>query len=300
MEEKTQKTGGRYRYGDRRTWEIVSDAALSFDRPVTVREIEELVLAEIPHFAPKNFLPDLSATSVNSRSRGNFLKGAPRRTDAGSEYDRLFRIGEGRGVRYLAYDPEKHGVWELYDGGGKVLSVRQIKTADDLALERARHAFETNGQFSPADMSDERKRVLAAMVLREGQPAFRAGLIRAYGGRCAITGCPVVDLLDAAHIARFSGPKSNVMPNGLLLRTDIHKLFDLHLICVNPGTLKLQVSDTLLESEYARLAGQSIRLPCDAMDAPSLLALREHRQDCAWALADDAEAGSNTKVPGDR
>lgn len=65
------------------------------------------------------------------------------------------------------------------------------------------------------------------MVLREGQPAFRGALILAYAGECAITGCAVTDLLDAAHIARYSGPKSNVTANGLLLRTDIHKLFDL-------------------------------------------------------------------------
>lgn len=174
MEEKSQTTGRRYRYGDRRTWEIVSDAALSFGRPVTAREVEARVLSEIPDFAPKNFIPDLSATSVNSKSRGNHLKGAPRRTDAGSEYDRLFRIGEGRGVLYVAYKPEDHGVWELYGAGGKVLRVRQVQSADALALERARHALATN-EFSPSDLTDERKRVMAAWCSVKASPPFERG-----------------------------------------------------------------------------------------------------------------------------
>lgn len=100
----------------------------------------------------------------------------------------------------------------------------------------------------------------------------------------------MVDLLDAAHIARFSGPKSNVTANGLLLRTDIHKLFDLHLICIDPETLQLRVIDALLESEYAQLAGVALRLPQDPADHPSPAALELHCQVCAWAIADNAEA----------
>lgn len=127
----------------------MSNAALSFGRPVSVPEIKASVLAEISDFDPGNFRQDLSATTVNSGSRGNYLKGAPRRTDAGSEHDRLFSIGERSDRHYVAYDPADHGVWELYDAGGKVLRVRQITSADDLALERTRQDLTKPASSAP-------------------------------------------------------------------------------------------------------------------------------------------------------
>ena len=48
----------------------------------------------------------------------------------------------------------------------------------------------------------------------------------AYGGRCAITGYDVEEALQAAHIVPYLGPQSNTVNNGLLLRADVHNLFD--------------------------------------------------------------------------
>ena len=55
---------------------------------------------------------------------------------------------------------------------------------------------------------------------------FRDALIGAYAGRCAITGCSVLDILEAAHITPYLGPDTNHVTNGLLLRADLHTLFD--------------------------------------------------------------------------
>jgi hypothetical protein len=47
---------------------------------------------------------------------------------------------------------------------------------------------------------------MRAICVRRGRPAFRAALLAAYGGRCAITDCDVEDVLEAAHISPYSGP----------------------------------------------------------------------------------------------
>jgi hypothetical protein len=78
--------------------------------------------------------------------------------------------------------------------------------------------------FDPKGQDDARARVLREVVQRRGQQKFRKALIAAYGGRCAISGCPVTPLLEAAHITPYLGPDTNSITNGLLLRADLHTL----------------------------------------------------------------------------
>ncbi len=85
------------------------------------------------------------------------------------------------------------------------------------------------GVFDLSEISDARERTLSAIVRRRGQPAFRRRVLAAYNGRCAITRCPLDYVLDAAHIVPYKGPKTHHVGNGLLLRTDLHTLFDLQI-----------------------------------------------------------------------
>lgn len=57
----------------------------------------------------------------------------------------------------------------------------------------------------PADDFDARLRTARQIVARRGQAAFRAALLDAYSGRCAITGCDVPDVLEAAHLRPIAG-----------------------------------------------------------------------------------------------
>jgi len=102
---------------------------------------------------------------------------------------------------------------------------------------RAALAGEAVEEFELGALTDQRERRMAEVVQRRGQGAFRAKLMEAYEGRCAITGCDAREALEAAHIARYSGAASNDPRNGLLLRADLHNLFDLGLIAVDPGSL---------------------------------------------------------------
>ena len=89
----------------------------------------------------------------------------------------------------------------------------------------------------PESMEDARRRIEATIVLRQGQGAFRDSLLEAYGCRCAISGCDVPEALEAAHIIPYKGEHTNVVVNGLLLRADLHTLFDLGLIAIDTADL---------------------------------------------------------------
>lgn len=150
---------------------------------------------------------------------------------------------------------------------------------DGLAI--AQEQAQVEGAFDPESLEDARRRVLAAIVRRHGQAAFRAALIEAYGGRCAVTGCDVVDVLEAAHIVPYQGNATNLVSNGLLLRADVHTLFDLGKIAVDPDNFSVLVCPELRAGEYGELQGRQIRVSAVAHLRPSGDALFWHRTNIA-------------------
>jgi hypothetical protein len=136
--------------------------------------------------------------------------------------------------------------------------------------------LQTAGEFDPQNIVDARTKVLATIVRRRGQSKFRSTLLRAYNHRCAVTGCEIEALLEAAHIVPYRGADTNVVNNGLLLRADIHTLFDLGLCWVDPITLVIKLAAGLEGSEYEVFRDQPIRLPADVFDRPSAEALKSH------------------------
>jgi hypothetical protein len=132
-----------------------------------------------------------------------------------------------------------------------------------------------NPAYDPASAADERERAMRAICIRRGQPAFRAALLAVYGGRCAVTGCDVEDVLEAAHISPYSGPSSDHVCNGLLLRADIHTLFDCGLLAFDPETRQVVLADRLKRSDYAHLASQALREPSDPAHRPIALCLAQ-------------------------
>ena len=131
------------------------------------------------------------------------------------------------------------------------------------------------GYFTPATLNDDRKRRFREIVERRGQPEFRAQLIAAYTGRCAVTGCDAVDALEASHIVPYCGPESNHVSNGLLLRADIHTLFDLDLIGIDPLALTVALGSDLRKTSYRDLQGKQLATPTDSAARPNNQALTE-------------------------
>jgi putative restriction endonuclease len=119
---------------------------------------------------------------------------------------------------------------------------------------------------------------------RVGQRAFKALVLEAYQRRCAVTGARITPALDAAHIRPVAEEGENRVSNGLLLRADVHKLFDRGYLGVHPRTLTLQVSPRLKAdfgngAEFYRRHGQPLTsLPARRLDRPDRDALTWHME----------------------
>ena len=150
----------------------------------------------------------------------------------------------------------------------------ELLSAEQESTAAAGHSFDPNNTV------DARERVLAQIIRRRGQREFRENLLAAYGGRCAITGCDLVEVLEAAHIVPYRGPATNDVQNGLLLRADIHTLFDLGLIAVVPESLEIVLAPSVSGANYQELVGARVRLPLNVSEYPSVEALELHRK---WA-----------------
>lgn len=135
--------------------------------------------------------------------------------------------------------------------------------------------LKSSDHFDPTSIDDGRQRVLAEVARRQGQAKFRQDLLKIYEGACAISGCNVPDVLEAAHIVPYRGKSTNHVTNGILLRADIHTLFDLGLMGIIPDTYKIVVSPALAQSIYQHFHGQKLRLPAANKNRPSLRALQE-------------------------
>jgi hypothetical protein len=150
-------------------------------------------------------------------------------------------------------------------------------TAADVEAER--RVISETSEFNPQSKADGRTRMVTAIVQRQGQAQFRKRLLTAYSSQCAVSGCAVEPVLDAAHISPYRAPATNHVANGILLRTDLHTLFDLLLITVNPNTMKVEVSPQLRGSEYWKFHGPKLFLPTHEALSPNRQALQEHRRD---------------------
>jgi putative restriction endonuclease len=101
--------------------------------------------------------------------------------------------------------------------------------------------------------------------VRLGQNGFRATVFNAYHRRCAITGTKIWPALDAAHIRPVADGGEHRIDNGLLLRSDVHTMFDRGYLGVDPS-YRLQVSPRLRDEfgngeQFYSKAGEVIALP---------------------------------------
>lgn len=116
------------------------------------------------------------------------------------------------------------------------------------------HSAETPASH-PLTAVDEQERPFEAIRMRRGLTSFRDKLISRYGARCMISGCTVLALLEACHVSRYQGPEDNHPANGILLRSDLHTLFDLDLIGLNPADMEVTIHTDLIGTEYEKFAG---------------------------------------------
>ena len=119
---------------------------------------------------------------------------------------------------------------------------------------------------------------------RLGQGGFRVGIIDAYRRKCAVTAERTLPALEAAHIRPYAMKSSHQISNGLLLRRDIHSLFDKGYVTVTPK-LRFEVSHRIREDyengrDYYRLQGRRIRAPRELALQPDPGSLEWHNEHC--------------------
>jgi len=108
---------------------------------------------------------------------------------------------------------------------------------------------------------------------RLGQGSFRVLVTDAYNRRCAISSERTLPVLEAAHIKPYNEEGEHKITNGVLLRQDIHTLFDRGYLTITPE-LKVEVSRRIREEfengrDYYKYNGQPMRPPQNWMDRPS-------------------------------
>lgn len=142
----------------------------------------------------------------------------------------------------------------------------------DVSPSSADVAIDELDEFDPKNNKDGRRKIERLVAIRQGQPMFRMKLMDAYERRCAITGCTIEDTLQAAHISPYRGDHSNHVTNGLLLRADIHTLFD-------RGHIRVDRNFRIVPTEAVRAAypqlPETIRLPAAKDIWPSREALQQ-------------------------
>ena len=242
--------------------------------------------------------------SVRSSHRANleslYTDPEPQKTDTGwrYKYQQVITIGgpkwKNNGMQSNIEDVVPVGVFRNTGGKSRGKTMYEV-----LGVAYVRSYDETTGYFeleySPSIITDtdadlgktnleEDLRVWrdTQQVIREGQAKFRKELIEAYAGKCAITGYDVELALDAAHVRKYNGKQTNIVQNGLLLRKDLHKLFDHGVFGIRPYDLNIVLNDRARNSSYAELANVRLRLPSNQRAGPDPGLLAEHLK--TWKL----------------
>lgn len=135
--------------------------------------------------------------------------------------------------------------------------------------------------FPDTELAKKEIVVLGKKTQRDGQHAFRKEILKNYESKCAITREKTKPVLEAAHIEPYAKSHNHLPSNGLLLKSDIHKLFDEGLVSITPEDLKFHVS-SLLEKKYKngkyyyQFEGHEINVPERKELQPDLELLQKH------------------------
>jgi hypothetical protein len=223
---------------------------------------------------------DLSAPIVANRIYGIFghrianQLGVKRRGD--DEWWFVMSMGGG-------HDSTGRWIWSLRPALWRALHRFKRDTFAPFSLNPDPGTDETIAKAEPArppDEGDWRERVERLVMERPGQGHFRAALLLAYGGRCAVTGSAVREALEASHIVPFRYEPNDAPENGLLLRADLHLLFDAGLMTVSANTRRVTLDPTLRKtgSGYEKLHDKPLRHVQRGHKPPSGEALRRRAE----------------------
>jgi putative restriction endonuclease len=163
--------------------------------------------------------------------------------------------------------------YDLETGEGRRIWEQCLDTAQRLSPPRVLHYGLESG-------AEPRFGTPLLIRPRLGQGTFRIAVTEAYERACAITGEHALPVLDAAHIRPYAEGGAHDTSNGLLLRADLHRLFDKGYLTVAPD-LRVRVSSKLRDEyrnghSYYPLEGRRIRVPPNPNSVPDAGLLEWH------------------------
>lgn len=185
----------------------------------------------------------------------------------GTRRDKAIAGGGSSQTEFRSLDSIKWHVHTYDDDTGIFRLVRGIAPLGSLSTLPA-SSLDVDEDTGPPDDLQQR-----AIKVRRGQRKFRDNLLSAYEKTCAVTGCRIEDLLEAAHIRPHAEEPNYRTANGLLLRADIHTLFDLGLLAIDLQK-KICLAPPLLKSEYKGYQGKELRQPSKVTDMPDFDAIQ--------------------------
>lgn len=174
--------------------------------------------------------------------------------------------------------------WQLDRGAvGHAMAAKMIvqpRNSDKQlnAIRVTKRLLDGSSAWTDATQEIERQKRIARLATRPGQREFSEMLRRNYWNRCAVTGCATPVALQAAHIRVKKGRDNNSPENGILLRSDIHALFDAYLITLSEDGKTLEVSSQLVDPGYAFLHTVEVSSPVHG-PRPSPQNIHHHRQE---------------------
>lgn len=171
----------------------------------------------------------------------------------------------------MFFDDDKFINLENYalDFKRHIVKIKYFNELDPLESEISK----TTKDFELLSINSEKLKKSRLVTERKGQGNFRAIITRAYSNKCCITNEPTPELVEAAHIQSYIDENSNHVKNGLLLRVDLHKLYDNGLLYID-DFYAVHVSPEVKSEYYQKLNGKIISLPVNLNEHPSKDALK--------------------------
>jgi putative restriction endonuclease len=162
--------------------------------------------------------------------------------------------------------------------------IAALRASRDSALPAiSRSIAEQPGPATLAVIDPPRFGTPVLVTPRLGQGSFRALVTDAYNYRCAISNERTLPVLQAAHIRPYAEGGTHELSNGLLLRSDLHTLFDQHYLTIDPDKKTLIVSRRIREQfengrDYYALRDRSLAEPTSVTALPSDESLAYHHE----------------------
>jgi hypothetical protein len=159
---------------------------------------------------------------------------------------------------------------------GITLDPDAARAIDDIVFDSVMIGGGRATEVDEAVQEVARQKKMVEQAMRPEQQDFSRRIREIYRGKCAVTGCVTHAALEAAHIRTQRGLDNNSPANGILLRSDIHALFDRLLVTLSEDGGRLEVSPELTDTGYNFLKTAFVTRPGEG-SRPSVENIRDHR-----------------------